>query len=353
MILKRIIYLLVCINFLCACSFNQESNSVKNKIYNLKHKGHCEIYLAQPQLAVTDSFIIIVSPKQSEGICQLYSIENNMEMVCTYGRIGNGPNDFLQPMLTYTTGNTFGLNDLNLSTLAIIRIEQNENSISIKEEKKMKAPYKPMKKEFVPRDICYLKLGKGHYVSSLFAGDGCFFTLSDSLLQPIMRFGESPIKEELSSVVSRSRLRGKTAVYDNTFFYATSDLPYIASYTLQKDSMIKAWSRFYRKPYYAISNGDLKYNKEYSTGPLLDMKVDSNYIYLLYMDQLLSEYDYNTTDKSCSNKIYVFNHKGDDVAILNLDCRLSQIAIDSKRKKIYGIAENPEISLVEFELPSF
>lgn len=81
--------------------------------------------------------------------------------------------------------------------------------------------------------------------------------------------------------------------------------------------------------------------------------MDSDNVYLLYLDQLLSEYDYTRTDKSLSDKIFVFNHKGEKKAILHLDCRLSQIAIDSKRKKIYGISENPDISLVEFDLPEF
>lgn len=354
MYLKIFIFQLICIYLLTGCEFRAKSNNVENdhKEYRLKHKQHCEIFLAQPQIAVSDSFLILVSHKESNGICQLYSIEKNMEKVCTYGRIGNGPYEFLQPVLTYASGNSFGLNDVNLTTLAIMQIEQKDDSVSIKEVKRMKAHQMKRGKLWV-KDVGFVKIGDDCYVSRLSWEDGCFFNLLDSLLQPIMCFGESPVKEELPGLVSMSRLTGKSAVYGGTYFYASTKLPYLASYKLQDDKMVKDWNLFYRKPHYGVSNGDLKFSKENSTGPLLDIRVDSDNVYLLYLDQLLSEYDYTRTDKSLSDKIFVFNHKGEKKAILHLDCRLSQIAIDSKRKKIYGISENPDISLVEFDLPEF
>ncbi len=351
MFLRNLIFFILCISFIISCKLKDESSGNSYKEYELKHKQHCEIYLHRPHIQVADSFLIVVSHRQNDGICQLYSIERNMEMVCTYGKIGNGPKEFLQPVLTYATGNIFALNDLNLTSLAIMQIETVNDSISVRELKRMKAPYIPQKGEFMPKDVRFMKIGKEHYVSSLYAGNNRFFTLSDSLLQPVLRFGESPIKEELSTFVMRSRLGGKTAVHKNTFIFATNDLPYLASYSLQNDSMIKNWSMFYKKPYYGISNGDILYSKENTTGPMIDLKVDSQYIYVLYLDQLLSDYDYMDTEKSCSNKIFVFNHNGEKVACMNLDCYLSQIAVDSNRNKIYGIAENPETSLVEFDLP--
>ena len=140
----------------------------------------------------------------------------------------------------------------------------------------------------------------------------------------------------------RNRLSGKTASNQNSFFYATIDLPYLASYSLRDGDMVKDWEIFYKTPYYGISGGDIKYIKEKSTGPMKDIKVDDRYIYILYLDQLLSEYDYAVTEKSCANKVFVFNHKGEKVACLNLDCRLSSIAIDSKNQKMYGSVMSEE-----------
>lgn len=353
MCLRCLFYLMICVIAMTGCNSINKGKSAEGfeQEYELKHKQYFELYVQRPQLQVTDSFLILVSHRQSDGICQLYSIDDGMKKVCTYGRIGNGPQEFLQPVLTYADGNEFGLNDLNLGTLAVMRINHGADSVSIDEIKRMKVSNRLSIDGFRPKNTHFVSLGHEHYVSCVYVGNNHFFTLSDSLLQPLLYFGESPIKEELSQRAIRNRLNGKTATHDMNFFYATNDLPYLASYRLQGESIKKNWAFFYKKPYYGVSNGDLKFSKENSMGPLLDMKADSNYIYLLYLDQLLSEYDYMNTEKSCSDKILVFNHKGEKVACLNLDCRLNEIAIDSKRAKIYGIAENPEISLVEFNLP--
>ena len=43
---------------------------------------------------------------------------------------------------------------------------------------------------------------------------------------------------------------------------------------------------------YGVKNGDLLYDREKSSGMVLDLDVDKHYVYLLYLDQLLSEYDF-------------------------------------------------------------
>ena len=321
------------------------------KNYSLEYQKHCDILSKQPQLQVADSFLIITTHSYTDKVCQFYSIDGGVKEIGSFGGIGNGPNEFLQPVLTYAEGNTFGINDINLSSLAILQVTKVKDTVFVKELKRLKAPYKPSKEDFVPKDIRFVKLGEKNFVSNLNAGNGRFFTLFDSSLQPINRFGDAPIKDELSAYVMRSRLTGKTASNQESFFFATVDLPYLASYSLRDGDMIKDWEIFYKQPYYGISNGDIKYIKDKTTGPMIDMKVDDRYIYILYLNQLLSEYDYSKTEKSCANKVFVFNHKGEKVACLNLDCRLSNIAIDSKRKKMYGIAEIPDVSLVEFSLP--
>lgn len=72
---------------------------------------------------------------------------------------------------------------------------------------------------------------------------------------------------------------------------------------------------------------------------------------MLYLDQLLSEYDYYDTEKSLANKILVFNHQGDAVAKLELSCRISDIALSRDQAKLFGLAELPEPTFVEFDLP--
>lgn len=51
-------------------------------------------------MAMADSFLIIVS-SSSNDICKVYSVYDNNKEICAYGKIGNDPNEFIQPLLTY------------------------------------------------------------------------------------------------------------------------------------------------------------------------------------------------------------------------------------------------------------
>lgn len=337
-------------------SIDKDDNDIKfSKAFKLQHIFHDDVLLKDPQIAVSDSFIILATTYKDEqsSVCYIYSTHNGVKHVCTYGDINSGPKDFRQPVLTFANGNTFGLNDINERTLALLHIEKDKNGKhNVIENYRLKAPLNRSKEEFIPLDTRYIPINNGEfYVSALFMDKDRCFTLSDNLLTPIQRFGESPISEELDGMVIRNRLNGFMATYDNKLFYATMDLPYISSYKLDGDKMVKLWSKFYKTPYYMISNGDVKFDKDKSMGPLKDMCVDSQYIYMLYMNQLLSEYDTYDTEKSASNTIYVFKHDGEPVACLDLDCRLRKLAIDPKQHKLYGIAQLPDYSLVEFKLP--
>lgn len=340
---------------LMGCKLSNMKDGVleSNKIYKLKHTFYKEIIMHNPQIEVVDSFVVLVSVRNGEDVCKVYSIDKKMEEVCTYGSFGQGPKDFRQPVLTAATGNTFGINEINEMQYVELGIEQIDGKVKVVEKERHKATYQRLKgEEYTPKDTRYMPLKNGqYYVSCFFLKDGCFFTLSDSLLQPLTRFGKSPIKEDVPTSGIRSRLNGFTDVYGSRFFYATGELPYLSSYTLNGNDMDLDWEIFYKEPHYGVVRGEVRYDREKSTGPLNDMRADSRYVYLLYMDQLLSENDYYKTEKSCSNKIFVFNYQGEEIARLELDNRLSKIAIDENRRKIYGIAHIPDVGLIEYDLP--
>ena len=148
-----------------------------------------------------------------------------------------------------------------------------------------------------------------------------------------------------------NRLNGKIVACNGMMAFATSRLPYLACYQLQANKMYKQWSFFYDETYYQVRNDDLLYSKEKSFGKMCDLAMDSQYIYVLYLDQLLSEYVYGDPEKSFANKVLVFDHKGNPVAELNLGCRIIQMTLSSDKTKIYGLAQLPEPQIVEFDMP--
>lgn len=351
--LARIVYILMVTIVLISCSHTNKNGSVVGKVkeYDLRSFAQKELFIANGRMAMTDSFLVVVSHQQN-NICTLYDVYNRMEEVCVYGNKGGGPTEFIQPLLTYSYGNTFGLNEVNKQELIIMEVDKtSEKKITLHEKKRLKALYKVQKDKWIPSNYYFVKLNDEYFVSLIGTEDGRFFTLSDSTLSAIENFGESPIEEELSAIAARNRLNGRIVAYNGKMAFAATKLPYLALYDMCNEKMVKKWSLYYAETNYGVKNGDLLFDREKAIGPLLDLKMDSKYIYLLYMDQLLSEYDYFDSEKSCSNKIVVFDHSGNKVACLKLDCRIQEMAVFSKELKLYGIAQKPDIFLVEFNLP--
>lgn len=347
----KLIPLLCSICFMVSCSqvVHKDGVDFKSQKYELKTSSKRELFIPNGRMAMTDSFLVIASFQQPD-ICKLYALYDHLKEF-NYGKIGNGPFEFIQPLLTYGSGNTFGLNEVNQQQLAIIEFDGNTSKPSFREIKRMKAPYQRKKGELIPFSYYFVKLDNSHFVSLLGAKNGSFFTLNDSTLSPICEFGESPISDELLVLSARNRLNGRIVACDGIMCYATISLPYLACYERRGDKMAKKWSFYYAEAGYGVRNGDLLFDKDKSVGPMLDVKMDARYIYVLYMDQLYSEYDAYDAEKSCSNKILVFNHEGGMAATLYLDCRIKEMAVCSENLKLYGIAQQPDMSLVTFDLP--
>ena len=339
-----------CIPIFAGCK-PTNGEQMKEKVYSLHHKAYDIRLMDDVQIAVSDSFVVLVSAFFEDGICRTYSITDGMKHCRAFGRIGDGVDEFRQPVLTYAAGNTFGINDINEMSLTVIGIDD-DGTMNITD--RLKATYQRAKagEDITPKDTRYTLLPRtNHYVSVFLKDSASMFTLSGSFLQAISRFGESPVDGHLSWYGMRNGLNGHMATSGKTFFYATENLPYLTAYRLKGDTMKKMWDVFYRTPHYTVSNDAIRYDKGKATGPLKSLCADERYVYLLYVDELLSRYDSNDIAKSCSNKILVFSHSGEYAATLQLDCYLKKIAVDGRRGKLYGIARMPHHTLVEFDLP--
>ena len=327
------------------------ADSGAERVFALKHTLRNAELPSDVQIAISDSFVVLLSAFFEDGCCRTYSTNGSLEQCGSFGRIGNGEGEFCQPVLTFADGNMFGVNDINEMSLTLVTIEGN-GAMSVAD--RMKAEYKRVRNidDYIPMDRRFTLLpGTGHYVSLFMKDSASMFTLSDSRLKPLCRFGDSPVEGNLSFMGMSNYLNGFMAASGAEFFFAMNELPYLAAYAFEDGAMKKRWEKFYRSPHYAVSNDAVRYDKERATGPLFSMCADDRHIYLLYMDGLLSSYDYNDISKSSSDKILVFDHSGEYVAALHCDCRLKKIAVDGKRRKLYGVALMPQCALVEFDLP--
>lgn len=347
---KQFFFIVIFSCLLSSCNLRDNTNiSTFDKVIEVKcEQSDTELLINMGWIGCVDTFLVMTHIAQKD-FCSVYSIPSGMKKIYAYGSLGNGPGEFLQPMITYAHENTFGLNDINTQTLAVMSLNDSKDGMVIKELSRNRVPYKRKKGELNPADYNFVKLDDRHFVSLLCGKDGSFFSLLDSNLQPLQRFGNSPIEGELSMQSSRMNLKGCLSAYEGNMVFTPNKLPYLAKYHLENDVMIKDWSFYFDKSFYECKNSDLLFSKERSFGQVLDLAMDDKYIYVLYLDQLLSDYDFKDPHKSMANKILIFDYKGLPIAKLLLDKRIYRIALCTKLHKIIGLGNMPEPTLVSFD----
>lgn len=104
--------------------------------------------------------------------------------------------------------------------------------------------------------------------------------------------------------------------------FTSNKLPYLARYYLEGDAMIKDWSSYFDKSLYECKNNDPPFSKERGFGQVLDLATGGRYIYILYLGQLLSDYDFKDPYEPVANKVLVFGYKGLSIVKLLLDRRI-------------------------------
>lgn len=344
-----IIFILLC--FLSSCSFESKTEfpAFDKEIRVDGEQSDTELLINMGWIDCVDTFLVMTHVAQND-FCHVYSIPSGMKKIHTWGSLGNGPGEFLQPIITYAHENTFGLNDVNIQMLAVMSLKGNGNAIEIEELSRKKTPYKRVQGELNPADYNFVRLDEQHFVSLLCGKDGSFFSLLDANLQPLQRFGESPVGNKISVQSSRMNLKGYLSVHDGHMVFAPSKLPYLAKYHLENGTMVKGWNFYFDRSFYECKDYNLLFSKARSFGQVLDLAMDDQYIYILYLDQLLSEYDYNDPQKSMANKVLVFNYSGVPIAKLILDKRIYQMALCTKLHKIIGLGNLPEPAFVSFDV---
>lgn len=349
--LKFVYIYLIFLAFLSSCNVESRSEIpvFDKEVRVIGEQFDTELLITMGRIECVDTFLVVTHLAQND-FCHVYAIPSGMKEVLACGSLGNGPGEFLQPMVTYAYENTFGLNDINVQTLAVMSLESLDKTVEIRELSRMKAPYKRVRGELNPADYNFVRLDEQHFVSLLCGKDGSFFSLLDANLQPLKRFGESPVEDKITALSSRTYLKGCLSAHDGHMVFAANKLPYLAKYRLEHGTMVKDWSFYFDRSFYECKDQVLLFSKTRSFGQVLDLDMDDRYIYVLYLDQLLSEYDYQIPQKSMANKVLVFDYAGLPVAKLVLDKRIYQMALCPRLHKIIGLGNLPEPSLVSFDV---
>lgn len=349
--MKHLIYIFILILIACNGKHRGANISVENGPI-LKHEP-CEstLYSFASSIDILDSFILISSYKDT--VIRLYSIDS-FNPIYSYGTIGQGPFEFLQPLYTYCNGAEIGINDVNKNELIKLKISGDSSLVSITESERISLQSKSnIKGRFKLREMAITRLDSSSYITLHRGLDNDFFCLYDKNMSYLSSFGLSPVKVKSDKPLPRvcARLGGVLATNGKgSFCYAAYGFPYLSCYTYNKGEISVNCESFFEDTHYEIINDDLLFDKDRTKGRCLDVKMDDKYIYVLYSDALLREYSNSDIETSMSNLIIKFDYSGNVISKYSLDCYVSNFVICNKNQILYAIGYFPEQTIVKFNL---
>ena len=200
------------------------------------------------------------------------------------------------------------------------------------------------------------------YGQAQFVGNGCFndsmFAVFDNQGVPVDRAGEYPYKDENERKISvfnralayqgtirvtpKGRLAFAAMCAKMLFLYEIRD-----RHLVRNKVVIDRYADY--KPDY--SGGQASYSVVHN-GKLpvcyRDLSVTESRIYALYSGRSFK--DYGLAEWECGY-IYVYDWAGNRLALYQLDLPLLCFCVDEQSGIVYGIANNPEPTLVCFPLP--
>ena len=110
---KQFFFIVIFSCLLLSCNLRDNTNiSTFDKVIEVKcEQSDTELLINMGWIGCVDTFLVMTHIAQKD-FCNVYSIPSGMKKIYAYGSLGNGPGEFLQPMITYAHENTFGLNDI-------------------------------------------------------------------------------------------------------------------------------------------------------------------------------------------------------------------------------------------------
>ncbi len=316
-----------------------------------------DIVGSYPYIGTIDSLVFVLLGNVPEQFGRVYSIGNGMKEIASFGSVGRGPGEFSNATeITSVYDDKFTITNLNYYQIATMQIVADSGKVRVEELERLS--FGQLESEglgYEARDVS--RLDERHHVGVAYKSAEEVFVLYDEKMNPLGFFGDSPVKDKVKNLSrrSRSQLYGILRVNEGRFIHALRDLPYVQFYESDKNSPFprKKWEAWYGEPYYQVVDGDILYSRTKTVGKTNHAYLGNKYVYILYLDIPIGEYDISRPETGFANTVLVYDHDGRKVARLNLDHRMYCFCVDQEENKLYGLTTTPEDRIVSFDLPDF
>ncbi|MCE2617502.1 MAG: BF3164 family lipoprotein [Phocaeicola sp.] len=346
---KKIFSIVALIAFTCICSCSHIKTFKDAKTFDFSDfketkdlKGttlEFDSIIMRPSLILTHDSILLTIEYNREKLVNLYNLRTK-KMVGEKITHGQGPDDMLIPKFMNSNDSLLLIYDVGTSTVfeyAWLDFINDPNPT-------------PLNKVKLDTRIFFgLQKISNHYIGNNYIKSNRF-TLFDKNGKNIKEFIAYPYAPYAMTNVEK-REAYSTSLLSNgidkiALFYNVTDLIeiYDINGNLQK--------RLHGPKHY------LPHFKEHNDGTISKAlaekgNFDTYFSPIDWGDKIMALFQdtpYDETNPNITPKLMTFSWKGKPLTVYNLDCSIFTFCINKKTNKLYGISNNPEFHIVEFNL---
>lgn len=335
--LKRILLIgVVCCLGACSLTRKEVPRIEKVNYFTISEA----LYTRLPgDLFYNDGFIIWVDPFASDGFMHILEEDSGKELL-TWGVIGEGPQEFNMPVVSYTCSSYIQIHDMNKNLQAILKINKQINdSISV--------------------SVVWDNKKENNYTRCLQLNDTTSIYFSPEWNKPfkvdycknVISTGEYPLKDKITN--SFDMYQGEI-IYNskyNLLLYYTYSFPYMAMYKYKDGQMLLEWEE--AELDYSIEDGALVLGKDTRKG-INAAAFTKDFIIGLQRDELIEgEYPKSSSGRDMNQlpqSFFVYDYKSQLIRIINMKLPILRLAGDVNTNNIYAIIANPEFSIIRLSI---
>lgn len=316
-----------------SCSVNNKNNLENLSVEYIYAEEYAEELLIRPPHSLdllSDG--LMVSQSNGDGFITFLN-KKDMSILLQWGKMGNGPEDFISPQYCGHVKENLYFYDFNLRRMTLLHRDVNDG-LRLYKHKKFD------NKELYITNLHVLD--ENYILANVVMGADNPLVLMDGDLNVISGFGSISPKK----VSDGKSYVGRFASSGNRFVHAMNDVGYLSCYEQTDGSVSKLWEYYVSEP---VFTDDGRLNKKETLDGFWDVKISNGKVYAIYNGKNYDEK--KNPDMRFPTTILVFDFS--EGKLLNkyvTDRDVCRMAVDNNGL-IYGVGTRPEIEIVKYKLP--
>jgi len=198
------------------------------------------------------------------------------------------------------------------------------------------------------------RLQNGYYVGLRMLSKKDMFTLFDSDLNEVTRFGEYPVGNVLQNDMDHftTYFDGYLETHGNSFYFGIRRFAYMARYDISDDGKVtKIWDGFYAKMKCKEENNGLRFYGDSNIEGFYAFTVGKKYIYAAYSGVKSGEmFKARSAMALYPKNLVVLDLNGKPLAKFSMDKRFVPLCLDDKEEFLYIQHNDPDTSLWRYKV---